>query len=184
MKRSIVSMALLGGLMWLLTYGVAVADNEMLTLTQDESKMERVIEAFLKTEHGLTSTEKTAGEDDLYLELPMKGADIPEYRITIDTQPLNTTDEGKVIERGVRIQAFTGITVPENKQTEVIRIINDFNRDKVFSAVYVDTDGEIIVDWTLNVMSQGLATEYVFDVVARADKLWRALWPLVNAELQ
>lgn len=183
MKKLMLFAAVLGVLVWLAMTTAALADNEVLTVTQDESSMERIIEGYLKTEHKLVIEEKTLDKNDLALNLPMKGDGTPAYRIMIDTQPLNTLDNGKIIERGVRIQAFTGVKVPEDKQDAVIRVINDFNRDKVFAAVYVDSDGEIVVDWTLNVMSQGLATEYVFDVVARADKLWRELYPKVNAAM-
>jgi Mn-containing catalase len=54
----------------------------------------------------------------------------------------------------------------------------------VFSAAYIDNDGEIIIDWTLNVLADGLHAEYVYDVLARANKLWRELWPVVSDELK
>ncbi len=37
-----------------------------------------------------------------------------------------------------------------------------------------------MLDWTLNVLSDGLPTEYVFDVLAREDKLWQELYPLLS----
>jgi hypothetical protein len=184
MKTRTPGTVVVGLLVSLLATGVAWADNEQLVVTQDESSMERVIEAYLKAEHKLTINEKFIAQDDLVLELPMKGDPMPKYRISIDTQSLNKDDNGKIIERGIRIQTFTGIIVPADKKDAVLRVINDLNRRKVFSAVYIDTDGEIILDWTLNVMAQGLATEYVYDALAREDKLWRELWPLVSPQLQ
>jgi hypothetical protein len=145
--------------------------------------MERIIESYLKAKHDLTINEKKDG-DDLMLEVPMKGDPMPKYHFLVDTQPLNTNDDGLVLERGVRTQLFTGIKVPADKQPEVMATINGFNRDKVFSAAYLDTDGEIVVDWTLNVMAQGLATEYVFDVLARLNKLWAELYPMVTKQLE
>ena len=183
MRDHVVRIATLGALLLVATIAGAVADNEQLVVTQDESSMERVIEANLKDAHQLIINEKLNG-DDLWLELPFKGDPMPAYKTDIDTQPLNKTDDGRVTERGVRIQLFTTIKVPGDKQAELLRVINDFNRRKVMSATYIDDSGEIVLDWTLNVMAQGLATEYVFDVIARQDKLWRELWPLVSAALR
>ncbi len=168
----VVCLALLGAVAW--------ADDARLTVTQDESSMEQAIERYLKASHNLIITEKFAAADDLMLELPWKGDPMPSYRMMIDTQPLNKDSSGQVIERGVRLQVFTGVRVPEAKKASALEVINGFNRDKVFSAVYLDSDGEIVLDWTLNVLSDGLPTEYVFDVLAREDKLWQELYPLLS----
>ena len=159
------------------------AQDDQLVVVQDESSMERTIERYLKASHQLAINEKRDG-DDLWLELPMKGDPMPGYRITIDTQSLNKDKAGRILERGVRVQALTGIKVPEERRAAVLRVLNDFNRDKVFAAVYIDNDEEIILDWTLNVMAPGLATEYVYDAIVREDKLWRDLYPLITAALR
>jgi hypothetical protein len=154
-----------------------------LTVVQDENSMEKIIEQYLIANHKMIVTEKTKG-DDLWLELPMKGEATPAFRFLVDTQPLNK-DAGRVVERGIRIQTLTGIKVPADRQAAVMKIINDFNRDKVFAAAYVDSDTEIMLDWTLNVLDPaGLDTEYVYDVLAREDKLWRELYPLVKPAME
>jgi hypothetical protein len=166
---------------------MARADDDKLVVVQDESSMEQTIERYLKDKHQLIINEKFLKPDDLYLELPMKGEDVPgmpAYRIQIDTQALNRNDSGLILERGVRIQLLTGIKVPADKWVAAMRAINDFNRRKTFSATYVDEDGEIVLDWTLNVLSEGLATEYVFDTVARESKLWKELYPDATAALK
>ena len=162
----------------------ARADDDMLVVTQDESSMERVIEANLKTKHDLKITEKFDKADDLWLELPFTADPMPKYRYAVDTQSLNKKDDGEIVERGVRVQLFTSVKIAADRQPEVLRIINDFNRRKVFSAMYIDTDGEIVLDWTLNVMAQGMHVEYVYDVIAREDKLWRELYPQLPADLR
>jgi hypothetical protein len=182
--RNFVCSALLASVLTAWMAGVGWADNDVLTVTQDESSMERIIEQNLKEAHQLVVNEKMLSADDLMLQLPFKGDPMPAYRYDIDTQALNKDDDGKVTERGVRIQLFTTIKVAADKWPAVLSLINDFNRRKVFSAAYIDSDGEIILDWTLNVMAQGLATEYVFDVVAREDKLWHEMWPDVSKALQ
>jgi Putative bacterial sensory transduction regulator len=159
------------------------AQDNRLVVVQDESSMEQTIERYLKANHQLIINEKRDG-DDLWLDLPMKGDPMPAYHITIDTQSLNKDAAGKILERGVRIQALTGVKVPEARRGAVLRVLNDFNRDKVFAAVYVDNDDELMLDWTLNVMADGLATEYVYDAVSREEKLWRELYPLVMAALR
>ncbi len=167
-----------------LTSPGARAQSDRLTVVQDESSMERQIEQFLKTKHHLVINEKFENADDLYLDLPFNGNPMPAFHVWIDTQSLNKDDAGRVTERGVRIQLFTGIKVPSHRLAAVLSIINDFNRRKVFSATYLDTDGEIVIDWTLNVMAPGLDCEYVYDVLARQDKLWRELYPEVAAALK
>jgi hypothetical protein len=178
MKRSalaIVVVALLG-----LLGAVAWADDARLTVTQDESSMEQAIERYLKTNHDMIINEKTFDPDDLWLELPWRGDPMPKYRMTIDTQMLNKDSEGRVIERGVRVQGQTAVFVPEVRRDAVLRVINDFNRRKVFSAIYLDNDGQIMLDWTLNVLSEGLPTECVYDVLAREGRLWQELYPLLS----
>jgi len=163
------------------------ADDDRLVVVQDESSMERVIEANLKEKHQLTVNEKFAKPDDLYLDLPMKGdavSGMPAFRIMIDTQPSNNNDNGQVMERGVLIQLFTGIKVPADKWEPVMRVINNFNRGKIFSSTYIDQDTEIVLNWQLNVLAEGLPTENVYDCVAREDKLWRELYPDVMAALK
>jgi spermidine/putrescine-binding protein len=182
MKRFILLIAAAAALgSW--SAATARAQDDKLTVVQDESSMEQTIERHLKANHQMVVNEKLNG-DDLWLELPMKDEPMPRYRLVIDTQSLNKDNTGRVIERGVRIQALTGVKVPETRRAAVLRVLNDFNRDKVFSAVYLDNDGEIMLDWTLNVMASGLDTEYVYDVLVREEKLWRELYPLVSAALQ
>ena len=164
--------------------GAVRAQQDRLTITQDESSMELKIEKYLKTQHNLAVVEKnTKAGDDLWLELPFTGGPMPPYRVLLDTQPLNKSGN-LVTERGIRIQMFTKVMVPAGRRPAALAVINDFNRRKVFSAVYVDTDGEVVLDWTLNVLSGGLDYEYVYDVLAREDKLWRTLYPDLMRALQ
>jgi len=164
---------------------VARAQDDRLVVVQDESSMERTIESYLKSKHQLVINEKFPAPEDLVLVLPFSAKDnIPKFRIEIDTQALNKADNGVVTERGVRITLFTGIKAPAEKRAAVLAAINDFNRRKVFSATYLDTDGEVILDWTLNVMAQGLPTEYVYDVLARQNKLWGEFYPELTAAMQ
>ena len=147
--------------------------------------MERIIKAYLVDVHKLIVEEKHGKEaDDLYLELPFKGDPMPKFRMTLDSQPLNRAkDTDKVIERGVLLNLYTSITVPEEKRAGALGVINDFNRRKAFCSVYIDTDGEVICSWIVNVLEQGLATEYVYDAVARLQNIWKAVYPDLSAEL-
>jgi hypothetical protein len=165
---------------------VAYCDNDMLAVVQDESSMERTIKAYLVDVHKLIVDEKISKDDanDMYLELPFKGDPMPKFRMTIDSQSLNTdNDTKKVIERGVLFNLYTNIKVPEAKRAGALQVINDYNRRKAFCSVYIDTDGEVICSWILNVLEQGLATEYVYDTVARLQNIWKAVYPDLKAEL-
>jgi hypothetical protein len=162
----------------------AYSKDDRLTVTQDESSMEQTIERYLKTTHELFIDEKTGEKDDLFLELGFKGDDpMPPFRIVIDTQPLNKDkDNNKVIERGISIDLYTDVRVPKEKLPKALEVINDWNRQKYFSSVYVDTDGEVVFSWTLNVLEQGLATENVFDALARVQNNWQGLYPVLSPE--
>lgn len=156
---------------------VGFCANDRLTVVQDESSMERVIEDYLKSEHDLIVEEKMLEGDDLALVLPYQGDPMPDFRLSVDSQPLNRDeDSGMVTERGLVLNIYTGVTVPEEKFEPAIRVINDLNRRKVFASVYIDTDGEIVLSWTLNVLEQGLATEYVYDAIVRLVQNWATLY--------
>jgi hypothetical protein len=162
----------------------ALADNENLVVTQDESSMERVIEQYLKDAHDLKCTEKFEDDDDLWLDYPITGTPMPAYTIAIDTQSVNTGKDGKVAERAVRLNVYTAVKVPDEKRAAVFEVFNDFVRKQCFCAPYVDTDGEIVLDWTLNVMAQGLPADYVHDAMVRLSNLWEHMWPPVSEALK
>lgn len=155
----------------------ARAADELLTVTQDESSMERTIARYLADKHDLKIDERTE-KDDLILQLTMEEKDLPKFKIEIDTQDVNRDKETKaVVERAVLVNVYTGVFVPENKRAEVLPVLNAFVRETLFAGFYIDTDGEIINCWAVNVMKEGLHPEYVYDVVARVDKNWQKLYP-------
>jgi hypothetical protein len=148
--------------------------------------MEKVIESYLKAKHDLVVDEKFQGDnnDDLYLDIPFKAENgVPKFEFFVDTQPTNHDDHDKVLERGVLLSLETGVTVPDDKRAEVLELLNTWNRTKNFSSTYLNKDGEIVCDWCLNVMKEGLATEYVFDGIVRVQNNWRKLWPEVSKTL-
>jgi len=162
--------------------GLAAADR--LVVTQDESSMERAIESYLTSNHNLIVNEKMIESDDLTLEVPFKGDPMPAFRVVIDTQPDNRDkDTNRVIERAILVVCYTSIKVPPERRGAVMDVINDYNRKKLFASVYIDTDGEIVCGWNLNVLEEGLATEYVYDAVARVQNIWRGLYPDVSGKL-
>jgi len=157
--------------------------DKLLTVVQDEKSMEQTIARYLRTAHSLIVDEKYAPKDpeDLYLELPYKGDPMPKFRITVDSQPLNRDkNSNKVIERGVLINLYTDVRVPKDKTDAAMVAINEWNRKKAFSSIYIDTDGEVICCWILNVLNDGLATEYVYDAVARVQNIWKGLYPSLS----
>jgi hypothetical protein len=167
---------------FLLAPTIAHCGNERLTVVQDESSMEKTIAVYLRDTHSLVVEEKTAADDanDLSLDLPFKGEPMPKFHISIDSQPLNRSKSTKrVTERGILFNLFTGVMVPEGGRAAAQNAINDWNRRKAFASVYIDTDGQVVCCWVLNVLSEGLATEYVYDTVARLQDIWKGLWPLL-----
>lgn len=168
----------------LLVSTVGFCANDRLTVVQDESSMERAIEAYLESEHKLIVHERMFDGDDLALVLPYEGDPMPDFWVSVDSQPLNRDeDSGKVTERGLVLNVYTSVLVPEEKFEPAIRVINDLNRRKVFASVYIDTDGEIVLSWTLNVLEQGLATEYVYDAIVRMVENWATLYKELSQAL-
>jgi len=166
---------------WIVLVAAAIGarcDDDRLTVVQDESSMERIIESYLKSAHQLVIEEKTETDDDLYLELPFTGDPMPRFRITIDTQSLNRDkDTNQVIERGILINLFTDVRIRTEDMAQAQAAINEENRKKAFSSIFVDADGEVICCWVLNVLPEGLPTEYVYDAVYRVQNNWTDLYP-------
>ncbi|MHB9024377.1 MAG: hypothetical protein ACYC7E_09410 [Armatimonadota bacterium] len=183
LPRLIVGMLAAMFLTFLGVRGAHTAD-ERLVVTQDEGSMERVIKNNLTTVHKLTVNEKTWEKNDLYLELPFTGKTMPAYDIVIDTQALNTATKTKeILERGIQIDLNTSVTVPKEQRSAVMAIINELTEQMCFASIYIDTDGEIICAWTLNVLQESLPTEYVYDAVVRVQQNWEKLYPLVAKQL-
>jgi hypothetical protein len=161
-------------------------DNEQLVVVQDESSMEKVIEHYLVDNYKLTINEKfyNGHADDLYLDVPYDGSPEPNFHVTIDTQSLNKNkDTGVILERGVLMNLMTNVKVPDGRRAAVLEAINEHNKVKAFSSVYIANDGEIVCCWMLNVLSQGLPTEYVHDALTRVVNIWKALYPSVNTAI-
>ncbi len=158
---------------------VGWCDDSQLTVVQDESSMEQSIARYLRHAHHLVVEEKTQAQDkgDVYLEVPPKDELSSKLRMTIDTQPLNRDKDNKVTERGILISLFTGVSVKKEEVAKVQTAINDFTRRRMFSSIFIDSDGELVCTWSLNVLSQGLPTEYVFDALARVANAWKMLYP-------
>lgn len=166
---------------WVVLAAAAIGarcEDDRLTVVQDESSMERTIESYLKSTHEMMIEEKTEAADDLYLELPFKGDPMPRFRIVIDTQSLNRDkDTNRVIERGILINLYTDVRIRTEDMARAQAAINEGNREKAFSSIFVDVDGEVVCCWVLNVLPEGLPTEYVYDAVYRVGSNWRDLYP-------
>ncbi|MBU0609720.1 MAG: YbjN domain-containing protein [Armatimonadetes bacterium] len=146
--------------------------------------MERVIKQYLKDAHQLTAQEEVLEDNDLVLLYKFTGGAIPGFTITVDTQAVNEDDDGTVRERAVTAQIFTGVKVPDEKTAAVLEVMSRFARDSWFFSGYIDEDSEVALQWNVNVMAQGLHTEYVYDMLARLCKTWEKLSPLLATALQ
>lgn len=147
--------------------------------------MEQAIGRYLRDARNLTVEDKEFKAGDAYVDVSFKGDPMPRFHVVIDTQPLNREkDTNKVIERGVNFTLRTGIKVPNEKMDAALRVLNDFNYKKVFCYAYIDPDGEVICFWVLNVLEQGLSTEYVWDALFRVQKIWSEMFPALSAAIQ
>lgn len=165
--------------------GAGQAAQDRMTVTQDESSLERVIKSYLIARHNLIISEKTWNADDLYLELSFKEDAVPAFRMMIDTQKTNyDSASNKTIERAVVLTVFSNIKVPQDRRAAVLNVLNDFNADNIFSVFYLASDGEIVCCWAVNVMAEGMPTEYVYDAVHRVAKNWRDLYPAAARALK
>lgn len=165
------------------THPLLAADDK-LTVTQDESSMERVIKKYLVDKYELLVEEKEYEKDDMYLVINFPDDIAPAFNITIDSQDVNHDKEtDTTLERAVVMSLFTNIKVPDESRTDVLGILNDFNRKMFFATFYIDTDGEISGCWAINVMDDGIATDYVYDATGRLKKNWLDLYPKINEAL-
>ncbi len=161
------------------------AANDQLVVTQDESSMEAVIGAYLREAHKLVINDKMGENNDAFLEVPYEGKAWPAFRVLIDTDWLSKDkDTGKITARGVLLHLHADVKVPDDKRAAVLEILNDYNRKKIFCSVYINTDGEVRLDWVLNVQAAGLPTEYVYDTLTRLVDLWTGLYPTLADALK
>jgi len=158
-------------------------ENEQLTVVQDESSMERVIEGYLKANCKEEVQEKQAAEGDLALVVKMKGEGGPDFSVLVDTQASNRDSAGNVLERFVTVQVFTGVEVPEERRAAVFEALNKFQADSWYASIYIDEDKELSCQWCVNVMKQGMHTEYVADAIIRVAETWRKFRPQAEKAL-
>ena len=156
---------------------LARAGDDVLTVTQDESSMESVIEGYLKANYDVTIEEKKITEGDLALLVTMEGKGGPDFKVVVDTQPSNKDADGKVLERVIAVQVYTGVKVPDDKRAAVLEAINKFQAGTWFSSIYIDEDNELSAQWCVNVMKEGMPTEYVADAIIRVSETWRKFRP-------
>ena len=162
---------------------LALAADEALTVTQDENSMERIISRYLQDSYKVSVEEKKLADGDLALLVLMDGKGGPDFNVVVDTQACAKDDAGKVTERAVTVQVFTGGKVPEGKRAAVFEALNKFLAGMWFASIYIDDDGEIACQWCVNVMKEGLPTEYVADAVIRVADSWRKFRPQAEAAL-
>lgn len=148
-------------------------DNDQLVVVQDESSMERTVEAYLKAHYDAEVTEKTIGEGDLALVVKMDGKGGPDFNIVVDTQASNKKDDGTVLERVVSVQVYSGVAVPDGRRAAMLEAINKFQAGMWFASIYLDEDKELSCQWCLNVMKQPVPTEYAADAILRLADAWR-----------
>jgi hypothetical protein len=145
--------------------------------------MERVIEGYLKTSYKCEVEEKTVGEGDLALVVKMEGKGGPDFTVVVDTQASAKDDAGKATERIVMVQVFTGVKVPDERRTAVLEAVNKFQAGMWFASIYLDEDKEISCQWCVNVMKQGMPTDYVADAIVRVADTWRRFRPQAEKAL-
>jgi hypothetical protein len=149
------------------------AADDTLTVTQDESSMERGISRYLREHREVRVEEKEITEGDLALSVLMDGQDGPDFYVVVDTQACARDGDGKVTERAVTAEVFTGIKVPDGRRAAVSEAINGFVARMWFASIYIDEDDELACQWCVNVMKEGLPTEYVADTIIRVADSWR-----------
>lgn len=168
---------LLGLLVVAACWSAASAADDTLTVTQDESSMERAIERYLKNTYAAPVEAKELAEGDVALIVPMEGKGGPDFGVVVDTQASNRAEDGKVLERVVSVQVYTGVKVPDERRGAVLEALNRFLAGMWFASIYIDEDKELSCQWCVNVMKEGLPTEYVADAIIRVADSWRKFRP-------
>jgi len=183
MRRTLRAVLLVPALLVLVPSGVR-ADDDRLTVTQDESSMEATIARYLKARYDVDADVKQLAEGDQALAVNVSAKDAPDVRVVVDTQSSARTPDGSTItERTVTMMVYTGVKVPAAKRCAVLEAINHLVAGNWFSAAYLDEDDEVTLQWSVNVMKEGLPTDYVADAVIRTAQNWRKLKPEVEAAL-
>lgn len=159
------------------------ASDDTLTVTQDESSMERTIAGYLRETYKVQVEERQLEEGDAALLVSMEGKGGPDFSVIVDTQPSNKAEDGTVVERVVSVQIYTGVKVPDESRAAVFEALNSFLAGMWFASIYIDEDKELSCQWCVNVMKEGLPTEYVADAIIRVADSWRKFRPQAEKAL-
>lgn len=153
--------------------GVWAAEAPVLTVTQDERAMEQTISTYLTGSKEQTVTERTLEGDDLILIIPVETQAYGHYELMIDTSASNRDAKEKVTERLVTLQLLTHLRIPAEQRARVLEAINAFVRDNWYGTAFIDKDNDLIIQWSVNVMKEGLSVEYVYDGLVRLEGVWQ-----------
>lgn len=168
--------------------GFGPAQPAMLYVVQDESSLEHQIGDYLRSK-GLKVLYRSASPngngngatatDDGLLLLFSLGNKMPDFSVLIDTQPSASDPKrpGVATERAVTIRLYTGTYVRPAQRNEALDLLCARHRRVWAGTYWVDTDGELVCSWVLNITSAGLPVENVVDAVVRIVSNWEDFFP-------
>jgi hypothetical protein len=162
------------------------AADELLSVTQDESAMERAISRYLQDHHWKGVREKEVAQGDAVVTISIPQDDGSSFDVVIDTEPSNKADDGTVLERMVGVSVYTRLSVPDGKRAAVLKAIRMERAVRVClsSYIYIDGDGELCCQWCVNVMKEGLPTLYVAEAVTRVARTWLSFRSLAEKTIK
>ncbi len=163
-----------------------------LTVTQDESTLEKAIDNYLTLTKGITggiSRFNDKERKDLLVAYPISSDKVPDIRVVIDTLAAEKDADGKTRERVIMVQSFyelpASAKTPEARRKLLELCTKWMDGHWSPGGVYVDSDGDLAWRTAINIPGRNFSVhaELVYDAVARMGPFWRSFYPLMKKEL-
>jgi hypothetical protein len=166
--------------------------SQLLRVTQDESSLEKQIEAWLRTVKKVPGTQiKYLDEEkqDAGVIVPVDCEGVPPLKVVIDTAPSGHGADGKVTERVISVDSY--YVLPDSVKTAAARAkLLELNNKWLSEQgspdkVYIDSDGDVYFSTSINIPGPEVSVnaELVFDAIARMRPFWEGYYPLLKKEL-
>jgi hypothetical protein len=166
----------------------------LLRVCQDESTLEKAIEAYLRVTKGVTDREIGYNDkdkkQDMLVAYPVSVDNAPNIRVVIDTMVAEKDKDGKVRERVIGVQTFyilpASAKTPQARQ-KILELCNTWMCDHWSpGCIFLDEDGDLCLRTVLNIPGPDIPVhaEMVFDAIARMRPVWQAFYPLLDKELK
>lgn len=170
--------------------GVAAESTPLLFMTESEKELELAVKAYVdaKKPWKVSVQVNNSNPDDFWLVYNFTFAisKIPDLKMVVDTQASARRD-GKPSQRVIKIIGFvSGVRYASNnpRRVEMLEFFNEWAIQHWFAQAYLDKDGDIRVQWSINIPGADVPVHagQVLDAMDRLYSTWVELGTALKAK--